>query len=262
MSTLTTTSDDVLIISDERAPERPARSRCRPIFWLSGAGAAVLFGWVSYLGVATALRERWQSQCADNLRQFGRALHQYHEAHDQFPAPAIIGRDGSQLLSWRVAILPQMGYQSLYERFHLDEPWDSPHNRSLLLEMPREFGCPACPSGLAGKTGYLVIVGPEMDGFSANTAFAPSRGAGNHHITDGTSNSLLVLETDRFVPWTKPDDLHWSKGDPLPPVASPHAGGAHMLFADGFVRFIKSTIAPNTLMAVLTINGGEVLGGG
>jgi hypothetical protein len=171
----------------------------------------------------------WRSQCAGNLRQLGLAMLQYEEAHRQFPAPAIVGRDKTNLLSWRVAILPQLGYRSLYERFHLDEPWDSPHNLALLAEMPREFGCPGGPGRRAGKTGYLIVVGPETDPYSINTPFEPTRGADIRHLTDGTSNTALLLETDIFVPWTKPADLHWAKGEPVPRLFSPHDGGAHAL---------------------------------
>jgi prepilin-type processing-associated H-X9-DG protein len=155
-----------------------------------------------------------------------------------------------------------MGYRSLYERFRLDEPWDSPHNRALLAEMPREFGCPAGPTQRAGQTGYRVIVGPENDAYSINTAFGPTRGADIRHFTDGTSNTILVLETDSFVPWTKPDDLHWSKGGPLPRLGSPHPNGAHALFADGATKFLTAPIRPEILLALITMNGGEVIGGG
>ena len=160
-----------------------------------------------------------------------------------------------------MAILPQLGYDALYERFHLDEPWDSPHNRPLLALMPPEFACPGGPARRTGKTSYLVVVGPETDAYSINTPFEPTRGADIRHITDGPSGTILVLETDAPVPWTKPDDLHWTKGEPLPRVASPHAGGSHAVFADGASRFIIATIEPNTLQAILTINGGEVVSG-
>jgi Protein of unknown function (DUF1559) len=262
MSTLTTPFEDILIISDDQAPGRPVRSRWRAAVWI-GAGSVVgLFTWAACLGLADVVRDYWRSQCSDNLRAVGLALSQYHEALGRLPAPEIVGRDGTKLLSWRVAILPYLGHQSLYERFHLDEPWDSPHNLSLVAEMPREFGCPGGRGRRAGKTSYIVIVGPEMDAYSINTAFEPTRGAALHHVTDGTSNSLLVLETDVMVPWTKPDELQWAQGRPLPPVASPHAGGTHMLFCDSAVRFIKSTGDPRIFAAILTINGGEVLASG
>ena len=89
----------------------------------------------------------------------------------------------------------------------------------------------------------------------------PAHGTDTRHITDGSSQTILVLETDTPVPWTKPDDLKWTKGEPVPRLASPHAGGAHAVFADGSIRFLRSTIEPQRLEAILTINGGEVLSG-
>jgi prepilin-type processing-associated H-X9-DG protein len=257
-----TTCDDVLYIPDEPAPKRRAPGRWRAVFWVFATGIGASLAWAVCLGIDHAVRESWRSRCNVTLHRVGAAMSEYQEAHGHFPAPAIVGQDGTRLLSWRVAILPHLGYQSLYNRFHLDEPWDSPHNRTLLAEMPPEFACAAGPRRRAGKTGYLVIVGPETDAYSINTPFEATRGADIRHITDGTSNTILVLETDLLVPWTKPDDLQWSKDEPLPRIVSPHSGGAHALFADGGSRFLKSTIAPNTLVALLTINGNEILSAG
>ena len=81
-------------------------------------------------------------------------------------------------------------------------------------------------------------------------------------ITDGASRTITIVEAKRPVPWTKPDDLQWTPGGPLPRLASPHVGGAYALFADGSVRFLKATIVPTTLLSILTKNGGEVLSGG
>ena len=48
---------------------------------------------------------------------------------------AVRGKDGAPLYSWRVALLPYMEEDPLYRKFHRDEPWDSPHNRTLLDEV-------------------------------------------------------------------------------------------------------------------------------
>jgi len=254
--------EDILVISDEPAPKRTTVGRWNLTAWLAVGGIAASVTVVMSVVVQNCLRESRRQECAQQLKFLGLAMHEYNEAHGHFPAPAILAGDGTPLLSWRVALLPHMGYGSLYQRFRLDEPWDSPHNRALLAEMPREFGCPAGPGRRQGRTAYKVIIGPENDGFSINTAFAPSRGADIRHFTDGTSNTILVLETDSFVPWTKPDDLHWAKGSPLPGLSSPHPDGAHALFADGSPKFLKPTIRPEILLALLTMNGNEVIGGG
>ena len=120
-------------------------------------------------GVLEAMRASRRAACLTHLKQLGLAMEKYHEGHGHFPAPAIARRDGTPLLSWRVAILPQLGYQSLYDRFRKDEPWDSPHNLALLPEMPPEFSCPGDPWRPSGRTGYKVLVGPKTAPTSVNT---------------------------------------------------------------------------------------------
>ena len=61
-----------------------------------------------------------------------------------------------------------------------------------------------------------------------NTPFEPGRGVDLREFLDGTSNTILVLETDQSVPWTKPEDLEWAPDGPLPRLASPHEGGANV----------------------------------
>jgi prepilin-type processing-associated H-X9-DG protein len=255
-----TVDEDILVIGDE-PPAVPATGRRWRVVRALGLGGVlassslmVIFGIIG-----PAVRASHRAQCVEHLKRIGLAMHEYHEVEGHFPAPALADRDGKPLLSWRVAILPQLGYQSLYARFHLDERWDSPHNRALLREMPKEFACPGGPGPRSGRTGYLVVVGPKHQVGSVNTPFEPTRGSDISEIFDGTSNTVLVFETDTRVPWTKPEDLRWTPGGPLPQLASPHEGGANSLFADGSVRFLKSSIESTSLLAILTKNGGEVV---
>ena len=261
MDALTSLGEEIRYIPGEPTPDRRAGGRRRIALRVGAAGVAGLVALAVFMGVGDAVREHRRGVCAGHLKRLGMVLHEYHEARGHFPAPALARRDGTPLLSWRVAILPHLGHRSLYERFRLDEPWDSPHNRALLAEMPPEFACPGGPGRRAGRTGYLVVVGPTSDPTSVNTSFEPTRGVDLREITDGTSNTVLVLETDALVPWTKPDDLRWSQGGPTPRLVSPHPGGTHVLLADGSTRFLKPTIRPQVLLAILTINGGEVTGG-
>jgi prepilin-type processing-associated H-X9-DG protein len=259
---LPSVDEDILVIPAESPPSRATGLWWRVVQVLGLGGALAVMTLLVIPGMIAAARASHRAQCVTNLKQMGLAMHAYHELYGQFPAPALADRDGKALLSWRVAILPQLGYRSLYERFHLDEPWDSHHNRALLREMPKEFSCPGGPARRSGRTGYLVVVGPKTEVGSVNTPFEPARAADISEIFDGTSNTALVFETDTPVPWTKPEDLAWTPGGPLPRLASPHDGGASVLFADGSVRFLKATTAPTTLLSILTKNGGEVLSGG
>jgi hypothetical protein len=59
---------------------------------------------------------------ANNLKLIGLAMHNHLSAFDRFPPPYMMDKSGKPGLSWRVAILPFIGEDSLYKQFHLDEP--------------------------------------------------------------------------------------------------------------------------------------------
>ena len=80
-------------------------------------------------------------------------------------------------------------------------------------------------------------------------------------ITDGASNTLIVVEAsdDRAVIWTKPDDYEVNYAKPLDGLVGLRTGGFLAAFGDGSVRFLKSTLKPETVKALFTRNGGEVI---
>ena len=59
------------------------------------------------------------------------------------------------------AILPHLEHKDLYERFHLDEPWDSENNKKLIAEMPSEYKYAYNKLALEGKTVYLTVCGEK-----------------------------------------------------------------------------------------------------
>ncbi|MEQ8788046.1 MAG: hypothetical protein RIC55_17190 [Pirellulaceae bacterium] len=63
-----------------------------------------------------------------------------HIGESDFPPRGIPSDSPEPLLSWRVAMLPGLYCRTLYGEFHLDEPWDSPHNLKLLKHMPTAYG--------------------------------------------------------------------------------------------------------------------------
>src|SRR2546421_12689862 len=86
-------------------------------------------------------------------------MHGYHDTHKHFPPAALRGKEGKPLLSWRVLLLPYLEQDSLYKEFHLDEPWDSEHNKKLLARMPKLFAGPDEKALAAHETHYQAFVG-------------------------------------------------------------------------------------------------------
>jgi hypothetical protein len=80
-------------------------------------------------------------------------------------------------------------------------------------------------------------------------------------ITDGTSNTLMLLEVDddHAATWTAADDLNVDPKQPLRGLGGNPAGRFPGLFADGSVRVILRSIAPADFYKLLTVAGGEVI---
>jgi len=128
-----------------------------------------------------------------------------------------------------VAILPYIEQEALYKQFHLDEPWDSAHNKTLIEKMPRLFMGNDEKLNKEGKSSYSLP--PGKDTLSQTTG----RSRRSLGITDGTSTTILAVAADaeRAVVWTKPADLPFDPKDPLKGLIRPGEDGIDILMADG-----------------------------
>ena len=208
------------------------------------------------VGLEKARESARRAVSMNHLKQIALAMHNYYNSgKNHFPAPAIRGRDGKPLLSWRVAVLPYLEQGQLYRKFHLDEPWDSPHNKPLIAKMPEVFRA-GDDKADAGRTRYLVPVGGGAI-FSSIDDEPQFK-----QITDGTSNTIMVVEvrSQDAVTWTKPDDLAFDPKEAKKGLGEAGANGFNAAFADGSVRFLQKKIAPGKLKALFTRAGGEVIG--
>jgi hypothetical protein len=201
-----------------------------------------------------ARRRLGKRHSANRLKQIALALHNYYDQNQSFPAQAKFDAQGKPLLSWRVLILPMLDQNKLYQQFHLNEPWDSPHNRTLIEKMPDIFRSPVSKLTEKGRTNYLYPVGKE-------TVCPGPRGVEFKEITDGTSNTIMVVEAndDQAVIWTKPDDLPFDPQQPAKGLGGLYGDGFWVAFCDGSVRHISTTIVPATLRALFTRAGGEAV---
>ncbi len=189
-----------------------------------------------------------------NFKAVALALLNHESARKRLPGPAIRDKDGKPLLSWRVRILPYLDQQSLYRQFHLDEPWDSPHNLGLLKKMPSEYGDQAYPAlAREGKTTVVAPVG-------AKTVFDTTEGVKYRDITDGTSKTILIVEApaDRAVPWTKPEDWEVDMAHPKRGLERTDRDRFIAAYCDGSVSVIPVSVDEKTLRENLTRDGGEV----
>lgn len=197
---------------------------------------------------ARAAAERTQS--LNNLRQIAIAMHMYADKEKHFPPAILIGPDGKTPYSWRVALLPYLEQESLYRQYHFDQPWDLPDNRKVLEQMPDWYRHPSdAPSST--NTSYFVITGP-------GTVFPDAKGTRFADITDGLSKTLLAVEANRDIPWTKPEDIAYTNDGPVPKLGGWSEGYSNIAMCDCSVQSVPNNLAERFLRAWISKAGSEI----
>jgi hypothetical protein len=160
---------------------------------------------------------------------------------------------GKPLLSWRVAVLPYIEEDALYREFHLDEPWDSPHNKPLIDRMPAVY---RNPGGKAqpGKTRYVTLRDKD-------SAFPGKDGLKFVDITDGAAHTIMAVEADEAhaVIWTKPDDLEFNPKKSGAGLTGQPARGFLAACCDGSVHFIADSIDTDVLRDLVNRHDGNAV---
>jgi len=177
----------------------------------------------------------------------------YQAVYTHVPAE-FISSGGTPLLSWRVAILPFLNETALYNQFDLTQPWDDPVNAALLQQMPDVYRSPLD----SAATTFTRYAG----GSASNTMFPGANGVTLLSVTDGTSNTIFVGETEGSdIPWTEPIDIPIGPSPSLggSGFSSFIAGGVPFVFVDGAVHILPDNIDSTALLALLTRNGNETV---
>ena len=243
-------AEDVLTSQPiKRTGDSLAMSVALPPHAKSLFGMAAMSGSMLAPAVGKVREAAARAQAQNNLKQIGLAMHNYHDTYNALPAAAVVDKKGKPQLSWRVLILPYIEQDALYKEFKLDEPWDSEHNKKLLPKMPKTYALPGGKSK-PEMTHYRVFVGNNaMFDYVQGTKFA--------QITDGLSNTWMVVEAEEGVPWTKPDELDFDPKKDLPKLGKFFGGGFNVLYADGSVRYHRTV--PKLAKFYIQMNDGMVV---
>ena len=192
----------------------------------------------------------------NSLKQIALAMHNFHDVFGHFPPQALADANGNRLLSWRVMILPYLDQAPLYTEFHLDEPWDSVHNLQLVSKMPAVLKSLGQPSEKSepGKTRFVAPL-------TKDSPFGRAGAVRIQDITDGTSNTLMVVEAsaDKAMIWTKPEDILIDENNPLNSIIAKDTNGFAACLCDGAARFFSRDLNQGVLQALLSVSGGEVV---
>lgn len=212
----------------------------------------------------------------ENLAKIGEAMNTYHNEHQGYPRAdgprtpqeSAQVKDFKTGLSWRVHILPQLGHKKLYDKFKLDEPWDSDANKPLVAEMPDVYR--SAYASKPGETCFHVLLGPKKEDeafiftnpkakpvYDESTGIYVKDGVIStefRNVLDGLSNTILAVEAGPTTaePWTKPGGLIVDTAKPKA-VLGIKARNVLLLMADGKVRNAQmSKLTDAKFLALLT----------
>jgi prepilin-type N-terminal cleavage/methylation domain-containing protein len=147
-----------------------------------------------------------RTQCKNNLKQVGLALHNYESTFNLLP-PGSINAAGANEASTHTQILPYFDQTNAYNVFNFSQSINTGgtnqmarEQRLVLLTCPSHPYSPAfvlggtqCPNG-CGNTNYVQSLGNNANYATANGPFGRNNGCRLTDIKDGTSNTGMFAE--------------------------------------------------------------------
>jgi prepilin-type processing-associated H-X9-DG protein len=199
-----------------------------------------------------------RARCKSRLTDIGVGLHYYHDVNGAFPAATVHDAQGKPMHSWRVYSAGFIESDPRLNLYDIRIPWDSPANAQVWKDMkPPWFACPSSPTAISdGVSTYVMIVGDEA-------ASQPGTWTRVADLED-PANTIVVAEiATSDILWAEPRDLEFDKmsfriNDPGGNcISSHHPGGAHVLMADGSVRFLADHTDPAVVKSLMTKDAGD-----
>lgn len=207
-----------------------------------------------------------RTQCKNNLKQIGLALHNYHDVHTVFPPGGTYLAATVQPAGWSIQarLLPYIEQANLtslidFSRGYSVQPVVTPVRISTLM-CPSEINDKAYvdgaitywPVSYAANYGEWFLWNPVSGQFGTG-AFGPNARTGMRDFTDGTSNTLAMAEVKTFQYYLR--DVGQVSNPPVPndPAGVSSLGGTlknsgHAEWVDsrGNQTGFTTTFTPNT----------------
>lgn len=189
-----------------------------------------------------------RQKTAANIDRITDAILSWMDSSYKVPRSVILDRRGLPGLSWRVQILPLLGYETLYNRFDLKEPWDSPTNKPLLDLIPDEY---VNYNRFDTNTNLQLFV-------NGTALFSESEEKDKSEISDAPKIALLAEVDDAMaVPWTAPFDYEVTTQPLDRGLGNMRSDGLFVGWMTGDAALWPAPIDPAQLMRAITFEAGD-----
>jgi len=201
-----------------------------------------------------------RTQCKNNLKQMGLALHNYHDVFNTFPPSYCIGAAKGGTWSIHARVLPYLEQGNAYANVDLKIGYGDPPNSTggvtqlkiASFVCPSEIGAVAKMSSSGGASHFpttyafnggtwkVFTAAPTLaeGGMPGDGAFAPNSRFGTRDFTDGLSNTLGFSEVKAYTPNIKNDG---AANDTIPTTLAAFTSGSlsttgHTEWVDGKIH--------------------------
>lgn len=226
-----------------------------------------------------------RTQCKNNLKQIGLALHNYLDVYRAFPPSFVSDISTGQNTSggeWSVhaRLLPYLEQANLYQAANLSLSYEDPSNSGIATQKVGAYLCPSEVNDRQRTDAGVAIHYPVSYAFNGGTwrvwtngtqsggdgAFYPNSKLSTRDFTDGTTNTLCFGEVKAFTAYNRDGDSQ-PAGTPVPATetevslmiasgGSNKANSGHTEWVDGRIHQtgFTTTLPPNSMVVV---PGGE-----
>ena len=225
-----------------------------------------------------------RTNCLNNIRQLGLAMHNYESGLKKFPPSLFIG-ENQYRWSALARILPHVEGSAIGDRIDFDEDYHNVDINGTVYGSEAELRATGiaylksarvptliCPSEIRDEVrtrddgqerdyitnygvnnGVWMVYEPTAQ-TGGNGAFFPNAGLGTRHFSDGLSNTLMLAEVKGWQPYLR--DVAGDPEIPTDPNSVSGLGGdfkdetGHTEWIDGRVHQtgFTSTFTPNTVV--------------
>jgi hypothetical protein len=227
-------------------------------------GVVVLLAGVGLFYAIMRVKEAaGRMQVSNNMKQLNLAAFNYDSANGMMPGPSVdppagfppLSNPGDRM-SWRVNLLPYIEQVTVYSQLDFSQAWDSPRNRAHTSKALKTFGDPNDPQDADTRFRCFYDNGAVFDTDPKKRVSLNSPVG----IPDGTSNTILFVETTERVPWAQFNEMAYSPTAPLPQLGHPSRDVFLVAMGDGSVKPIRKTVSEATLRAAITRAGNDAIG--
>lgn len=166
-----------------------------------------------------------RTQCKNNLKQIGLALHNYHDVARAFPPGWIAvddtgspsAHEGTSGVGWAAMILPYLEQGNIYSQFNASLPLTDPANAAFLRNQIPGYKCPSDPQPefffIAEEGSGVTITGCVVRAHECATRWLAS-------LSVGDTSALPIAKSDLAgaysMFWLVQSVAHWPGGLGVP----------------------------------------------